>query len=462
VAIAGPDGTIGLWDGVGGKHLRDLTGHTSYLRGLAFDPAGKLLASTGGDRTLRLWDLEGERGGVSPLAVRTLESHDSTGMAVVFSPDGRYLAAGWLGGTVTIHDMKTRKLCGTLERVANPSLLAFSPDSKRIAVGGGIVRLHEPTGKLERELAVGYSPACLAFSPDGKKVVLAGAGVLEVWDVEAKKSLHTLARGLTTAVTGLAFLPAAREGSGVLLSLDAHGRVRLWDVDRGKEVEPLAGHRGPVNAVAFSPDGKTLATGGADGTVRLWSLADGKERLTLNGGKRVVRAGLGVAALAYSPDGKVLVAGGEQGDLLFFDPASGNLLRSMRHHYRRIVGLAFSPDGKTLVSTGEGEQSLVAHDLTKFPPGSGTRYYNSPLPVSSLTLAPDGKTLVYRSGEWACAQVPPGYLARRFRVGRGPGLLALRGDGGLLAAAEADGTITLWQPGKDGPRTLKGGKEAHS
>ena len=117
---------------------------------------------------------------------------------------------------------------------------------------------------------------------------------------------------------------------------------------RGKVLRPeLAlqiGHTLPVLCVAFSPNGKVLASGSRDNTIKLWDTASGALRRTLSGQKGIIMS------VAFSPDGKVLASGGSDAAIRFWDAATGAMLRTLRGHDSSITSIAFSPDGKTLVS----------------------------------------------------------------------------------------------------------------
>jgi WD40 repeat protein len=127
------------------------------------------------------------------------------------------------------------------------------------------------------------------------------------------------------------------------------GTVRLWDTS-GKAIgQPFKGHEGSVNSVAFSPDGKTIVSGGIDGTVRLWDTS----------GKAIGQAFKGdegsVNSVAFSPDGKTIVSGGDDGTVRLWDTSGKAIGQPFKGHEGSVNSVAFSPDGKTIVSGDEDE-----------------------------------------------------------------------------------------------------------
>ena len=156
-------------------------------------------------------------------------------------------------------------------------------------------------------------------------------------------------------VTALAFSPDGK----VLASAGVDGWICLWDVATGKRLQRFEGHdEKPVYGLSYAPDGKLLASAGADYLVRLWDPATAKLVRELKGHKDKV------AAVAFSPDGKLLASASYDSSIRLWDPTTGAELRQLKGHKKRVTSLAFSPDSKQLVSGG------VTDDPINLPGGS--------------------------------------------------------------------------------------------
>jgi WD40 repeat protein len=364
--------------------------------GIAFSPNGKLLAFNtleGEDEVpvITLWDVA-KRKESAILRVSTGASALGTGYALAFSPDGKTLAA--VGARVTLFDVATGKAKATFKG-SGPA--AFSPDGKTLATVGDehTVTLWDlSTGKEKLTFAVTrdrWFLCSLAFSPNGKTLA-AGSGLsgseglpadgdITLWDAGTGKRKASLTGRVKLHLT-LERMSYLHEAEGVpkrvILKLALlNGREFPTEEDAEKELPGIldkilmgeqAKYREPVQssvsvvrqtptvwawALAYSPDGKTLASGDLFGNVLLWDAESGKRRATLQrfnprGRDTDINSAY---ALAYSPDGKTLAVGTLIG-LKLWDVESGEKLVALSRPAGSVSSLAFSPDGKTIASSG--------------------------------------------------------------------------------------------------------------
>ncbi len=289
-----------------------------------------------------------------------------------------------------------------------PSVLAFAPNGVELATGSwqGTVKLRDlASGKDLAPRAKHKDGVCsIVFSADGKRMVSAG---------------------------GSEFTPARNGGK-------TSGQIKLWDSVAQKELGEFIGHTSKVFSAAFSPDGKTLATGAADQTVRLWDTATLKEQTILNGHRDAVWS------VAFSPDGKFVASAGADRIAIVWDVATGQQIGTFKGHEDEVRAVAFSPNGNTL-ATGSADWTVRLWDAkTSQQRAMLSGHHGS---VTCLTFSPDGKQLVTGSGDetirfWNMASQTEGVTLRGHRSG--VTAISFSPDGKSLASAGVDDPIRIW------------------
>jgi len=245
--------------------------------------------------------------------------------------------------------------------------------------------------------------------------------------------LRRMLRAHNDVITGIAWSPDGR----VLASGSKDRTIRLRNEDTLKLRRTLIGHSHWIFSVAWSPDGQTLVSGSADGTIRLWHAATGKLRRTLEGHSGAVRS------LAWSPDGRMLASGSEDMTICLWDAATGELHEMLTAH-TDVNSVAWSPDGRMLAS-GSSDQTVRLWDAETGKLRRTLQGHSGS--VNSVAWSPDGRTLASGSFDYTIrlwdaetgrqAGVLEGHMREVIRV-------SFSADGILLASKSLDLTVRLW------------------
>jgi WD40 repeat protein len=452
VASASWDKTICIWDDVGTALVRQFGGVKQPAKRFAFSADGKTLAAVCDDRKLRFIEVSTGK----ELGKMDWKSPRTHGLA--FSPDGKTLASSevvqegqrWFE-VVSIRKVPSGDLVAQ-SPFCQAWALAFAPDGKTLATstGGGTIQFWDSaTGKEVRPnhghtgLVVG-----LVFAPDGKTLLSQGDdATIRWWDLKTGKQQRQIEAQPESLAGCMVFSPDGK----TLAAISAHPwHVGLYDAATGKNLRRLEGHKGPSYTLAFTPDGKELASAERDGPTLVWDPATGRLLRRLDVGFQGAEcAGLSRdgSRVAYVKDNRNTAIPGPFSAGIW-DVGTGKSVVQFGVDTRRTPGmLRFSHDGKTLIgATYDGTVCVLdaATGKEKLHFDGGLQY------GGTIAVSPDGKTLATSGAKWKENTIYVWDLATGKELGRFPAngyqlyALAFSPDGDLLASAGADTTVLVW------------------
>ena len=271
IATASSDVTIKFWDAATGKEQATLEAHGDAVTAVAYSPDGTVFATASFDGTAKVWDANTRK------LLQTLRGHKGAVMTVAVDPDGKHIATGGIDGTVRIWDAETGKESRWMSAHKSwVNAVTYSPDGHRLATvsSDNEVRIRDNYGKewvvIRPRLAEIRS---VAFSPDSKLVAVGTRyGVVQVWKTSFGADVVTL-KAHAADVYAVAFSPDGKTlatGNG---DWNKPGDIKLWDTTTWKERGALK-HTGEVMSLAFHPKKPILAAGAWDRTAMVWDLTE--------------------------------------------------------------------------------------------------------------------------------------------------------------------------------------------
>jgi WD40 repeat protein/energy-coupling factor transporter ATP-binding protein EcfA2 len=360
------EGRISIWDVAAPLRItHPLTREPGVIHSIAFSPDSKVLVSGGcgnfmppcAGGEVRLWDTAHPQSAGLAQKVAT-----ATVTSVAYSPDGKILAVGSCSKVEASYDPNIGHLMGTEVTCAQGEIRLLNPDNRQLIFNPLITHKH--------------SVIKLAFSPGGEILASSDGADIFLWNVQSQRKLGEISQGDGLKIESMALSPdgktlassgcGEKQITGIPGGQDCKkGRIQLWDVKTQEPLgDPLIGHADTVFGVAFSPDGKTLASasGQGDRTILLWDLDKLKPVGTFKGHTT------GVRNLVFSPDGRILASTPDGKNLLrseiyLWDVATRRQIGApLAGHAGQILDIAFSPDGGVMASVSS-EGKLLLWDM---------------------------------------------------------------------------------------------------
>ncbi|HOW73848.1 MAG TPA: protein kinase [Phycisphaerae bacterium] len=336
-----------------------------------------------------------------PALLGKLLRHDAAPVnCTAISPDGRWLAAGALDGWVGLVDLGSGQIRPIQQGGPRKGVVAFSSDGRLLAFTGqdgqrrAVIKLWDVAGDKEVSIrSPEASVQTMAFSPDSRLLAASTADdaasaadqLVRVWDVQTWDPLTPIP---FDTIDGWFEGPIATSPHGNILAVGrADGHVHLVSLPAGERLLDIPAHSERVLALAFSPDGKVLASGAglSDCSIRLWDTTTGASLGALNGHRRYIHA------LAFSPKGGTLASASADQSIMLWQVPSGQRLGTLRGHTDEVLAVSFSPDGDRLASSSKDGSIWLWSSVPRCQPDpqvlrdSGIWHY---------VYVPDGKSFV--------------------------------------------------------------------
>lgn len=392
VATGDMNGDVCLWRISDGQRVLTCSGHTNFIRSVAFSPNQQLICSAGSDTTIRLWNLQ------TGQCLSILRGHTDRINSVCFNPDGTLLASGSDDAKIMIWHIGTGNCLDT------------------ISEHNGVVR-------------------AVIFVP-GDEDFLVSAGdesVIKIWGIRTRKNIQTLV-GHTSIVRSISSDPAGK----FLVSGSDDRTVRLWDIASGDCLEIFIGHSKSVRSVSFSSDGQFIFSGSDDKTLRIWDVASGECLKILVGHSNSIRS------IDSMHSWKGVVSAGDDQNVKIWDVVSGECIKTFQGYTNQINSVVYSPDRQKVLSAGEDQLvrlwDISTQQVIHTFEGHTSRIWSVAFSSDGQTLASgsDDRTIrVWDALSGRCLHILHGHTSQIWSVDFSP-------SGNELISAGNDQTLRVW------------------
>jgi len=455
------DKTLRVWDLEGQQPPRVLEGHSDAVFTMAITPDGRRVVSGSGDMSgnaylrdltgasdysVKVSDLQGHQ------PPRVLEGHSGWVWAVAVMPDGRHAVSGSEDKTLRVWDLVGNQPPRVLEGHSDQVYaVALTPDGRHVISGSDdkTLRVWDLKGNKPPRVLKGHSNRVMAVAvtPDGRHAISGSYdNTLRVWDLEGNHPPRVL-EGHSWWVNAVVVTPDCRHA----VSASYDNTLRVWDLKGNKPPRVLKGHSNRVMAVAVTPDGRYAVSGSYDKTLRVWDLEGHQPPRGFEGHSDRVNC------LAVTPDGRLAVSGSDDKTLRVWDLEGSKPPHVLEGHSGWVWAVAVTPDGRHAVS-GSWDKTLRVWDLKGNKP---PRVLEGQLSeVIAVAVTPDGRHVVSGSFDhilrvWDLqgSKPPRGLEGHTDRVN----CVAVTPDGRLAVSGSGDHSLRLWDlEGKQPPRVLRG------
>ncbi|MEA5466854.1 TIR domain-containing protein [Leptothoe sp. PORK10 BA2] len=429
IATASADRTVKLWD-LQGNEIETLTGHQDWVYGVSFSPNGQTLATAGKDGTAKLWSLNG-------ALLKTLTGHTAPVRSVSFSADGQQLATASFDDTVRLWTVAGDAIATLVGHQDEVWTVQFSPDGRTLASASldRTIKLWNRDGTFLKTLANNSSQIfSLGFSPDGQMLATADAdNMVKLWSLDGK--LRQTLTGHNRKVWGVNF---SADGL-MLVTVSGDRTAKLWrrrDLTAPfVEQTTLTGHLNQVYSASFSPDGDYLVTVSQDDTAKLWQLGS-RRRLEGHQGR--------VQGVSFSPDGQTIATASTDQTAKLWQ-RNGKELLTLTGHQDWVYRAEFSPDGQTIATASKDQTvklwTLEGQEMATFTGHQGAVY--------DLAFSPDGQTIATVSEDKTAKLWSLTGQATATLTGHQQAVYAVEfsPDGQTIATTGEDSTVRLWSLG---------------